>query len=111
MQQERPRAKRYSLIATVELTDLKSETRIKEQISDLSLFGCHVNTSKSWPPGTRVRIRITHGSAVFAALGRVAYVQPNVGMGIVFTSIEGNDQLTLEKWVAERRQQLNRRKG
>jgi PilZ domain-containing protein len=105
MQPERPRAHRYSFLATVELTDLQSETQMKEQTSDLSLFGCHVNTSKPWPAGTRVRIRITHRGAIFAAFGRVAYVQPNVGMGISFTSIEGNEDLTLEKWIAELREQ------
>jgi hypothetical protein len=58
MQPERPRAHRYFFIATVELTDLQSETQMKEQTSDLSLFGCHVNTSRPWPAGTKVRIRI-----------------------------------------------------
>ena len=105
MQPERPRAHRYSFIATVELTDLQFGIQMKEQTSDLSLFGCHVNTLKPWLAGTRVRIRITHRGAIFAAFGRIAYVQPNVGMGIFFTGIEKKDELTLEKWIVELREQ------
>lgn len=105
MQPERHRAQRYPFIVTIELTDLESETQMREQTSDVSLFGCHVNTSKPWPAGTKVRIRITHAGAIFAAFGRVAYVQPNVGMGISFTGIESKDELILEKWIAEQREQ------
>ena len=60
MQVERPRARRYSFIASTELTDLQAETQTKEQTSDLSLFGCHVGTLKPFTPGTKVRIKIFH---------------------------------------------------
>ena len=104
MPPERRRAKRYPFIVTVELTDLQSEAQIREQASDVSLFGCHVNTLKPWPAGTRVRIRIMHRGGIFVAYGRVASFSPNKGMGIVFTGIEENDETTLEKWLDERRE-------
>jgi PilZ domain-containing protein len=104
VQLERHRAQRYSFVATIELTDLQSETQMKEQTSDLSLFGCHVNTLMPWSAGTKVRIRITHRGAIFGAFGKVAYAGPSGGMGIAFTSIEEIDQLTLEKWIAEQRE-------
>ena len=46
MQPERHRARRYPFHASVELTDLQSETQVKAQTTDLSLFGCHVNKLK-----------------------------------------------------------------
>ncbi len=46
-----------------------------------------------------------HKGAIFAASGRVAYDQPNVGMGISFTGIERKDELILEKWIAEQSEQ------
>jgi hypothetical protein len=52
------RARRYSFVAPIELTDLQSEVQLKEQTSDLSVFGCRVDTLKFLPTGTRVRIRI-----------------------------------------------------
>jgi hypothetical protein len=105
VQPDRHRAHRYSFVAMIEVTDLQSETQLKAQTSDLSLFGCHVNTPKPWPAGTKVRIRITHGGVVFATFGWVANARPDEGMGISFTSIEEKDQGTLEKWIAERREQ------
>jgi hypothetical protein len=99
------RASRYSFVTSIELTDVRSETHITERTRDLSLFGCRVDTLRPFPQGTKVKIRIAHRSANFEALGRVAYVRPNAGMGIVFTSIEPNDQLVLEKWIAELRDQ------
>lgn len=103
MQPERPRARRYPFKTSIELIDLESEAEFKEQTTDLSVFGCHVNTVKPWAPGTRVRIRITYRGRVFVALGRVANVRTNASMGVVFTQIEQKDHLVLEKWLAEAR--------
>jgi hypothetical protein len=105
MQLEPHRARRYFFHASIELTDLLSETQTKEQTRDLSLFGCHVDMLKPLPPGTKVRIKIFHRSENFDALGKVVYTRHNEGMGILFTKIEPNDQLVLDKWIAEQRDQ------
>jgi hypothetical protein len=84
---ERPRARRYSFVATVELTDTQSEAKIQERTSDLSLYGCRVETHKPFPTGAKVRIRIAHRSANFGALGRVSYATPEGGMGIAFNPV------------------------
>jgi PilZ domain-containing protein len=104
MQPNRPRARRFPFVTNVEVTDLQSEIQTIDQISDLSLFGCQVEAAKPLPAGTRVRIRIVHKGETFAAMGKVANVRPNAGMGIVFTGIEEDAQSVLEKWVAELRE-------
>jgi hypothetical protein len=103
MSLERHRARRFSFHASIELTDLQSEAQTKEQTSDLSLFGCHVDTLKPLPAETKVRIKISYRSENFDALGKVVHTRPNSGMGILFTKIEPNDQLVLDKWIGERR--------
>jgi hypothetical protein len=103
VQLERHRARRYPLRANNEVTDVQSETRISGRTGDLSLVGCHVNTLKPLTPGTKIRIKMTHGSVNFQALGRVVYARSNKGMGIVFTNIQPNDQMVLEKWIAQLR--------
>src|ERR1700687_1499134 len=103
MSLERHRARRFSFHAAIELTDLQSEAQTKEQTSDLSLFGCHVDTPKPLPAGTKLRIKITHRSENLEALGKVVHTQPNSGMGIFFTKIEPNDQMVLDRWIDERR--------
>ena len=103
MHTERPRARRYLFVATIELIDTQSEAKIQGRTSDQSLYGCRVETHKPFPTGAKVRIRIAHRSANFVALGRVSYTTSGGGMGIAFTQIEPNDQLILEKWVEELR--------
>ena len=104
MQSERPRARRYPLVATIEMTDVESETQVIEQTCDLSLFGCGVTTQKPLPAGARILIRIQHSGANFAALGKVAHAGRGARMGVVFTKIEPHQQSVLEKWVAELRE-------
>ena len=105
MQLERHRARRYSFHASIELTDLQSETLIREQTSDLSLFGCHVNTRKTLPPENKSPDKHFYRSENFEALGKVIYARQNAGMGIFFTRIEPNGQSVLDKWIAELRHQ------
>lgn len=64
---ERPRARRYPLVAIIELTDLQTEIRVVAQISDLNLFGCHVDAKRLLPKETKVRTRIVHAGATFIA--------------------------------------------
>lgn len=102
MYTEHPRARRYLFVAAVELTDMRSDAKIQVRTSDLSIYGCRVETHKPFPTGAKVGIRIAHRSANFVALGRVSYTTER-GMGIAFTQIEPNHQLILEKWVEELR--------
>lgn len=104
MQSERPRARRYPFAASIEMTDVESETHTHEQTCDLSLFGCGVKTENPIPPHTRIRIRIVRAGASFAALAKVAHSGRHARMGIAFTKIEPNQQLVLEKWIAELRE-------
>ena len=90
LKSERPRARRYSFVASIELTDLQSETHFTEQTSNLSLFGCHVDSGKLLRAGARVKVRIVRMGASFVALGKVVYALSNGGMGVVFTEIEPN---------------------
>jgi PilZ domain len=105
VQPEHPRAPRLPFVAPIELTDVSSETQMRERTSSLRLFGCRVNTLKPLPTGTKVRIRIEHerGEPNLVALGKVVYSLPHSGMGVVFTKIEPNSQVILEKWITELR--------
>lgn len=104
---ERPRARRYPFAASIDLVDMESETKTREQITDLSVFGCQVNAQKPWAAGTRVRLRIIHRGAIFTAQGQVANVRRH-SMGVVFSKMEQKDQAVLERWLAEARDTLER---
>ena len=101
---ERPRARRYPFIANIELIDVESEGKLREQTRDLNLFGCQVKSADPWPVGTKIRLKITYKGAAFTAWARIANVRRGGAMGIWFTGIESKDQLVLEKWLAELRE-------
>ncbi len=96
----RPRPRRYPLIAPVELIDVQSSARLKQVISDLSPFGCHISTQQMWPIGSSVDIDIVHNDERFSAKAKVVYGRPMLGMGIVFTHVEPAYQSVLNSWIA-----------
>ena len=83
------------------MTDVQSGTQIRGRLKDLSLGGCGVNAAALFAKGTRVRIKLFHGGGYIPALGTVIYGRPELGMGIMFTSIEPEDQRILTGWIAE----------
>ena len=84
------------------MTDLESEKQIVTLARNLSLVGCFVATATPFLTGTKVRLRITHRGATFAALGWVAYASASEGLGIAFDGIEGRDRAILDIWLGEK---------
>lgn len=62
-----------------------------------------MNSADLWPVGAKIRIRIVHNGAGFAAFARIAHARPELGMGIVFTKVEPLDQVVLDAWLANLR--------
>jgi hypothetical protein len=97
MDSERRRAPRYPFIAEAEVTDIASRTKLSARTSDVSISGCFLDMLNPSPKGTEIRVRISHASATFTVLGRVLFVLPNMGMGVVFTSVEDNQLAVLQE--------------
>ena len=81
------------------MTDVESEKQIVTVVRNLSLFGCFLATAIPFVMGTRVRLRIMHRGATFAAFGWVANASAAEGMGIAFSRIEGKDRAILDTWL------------
>ncbi|PYU23378.1 MAG: hypothetical protein DMG32_16310 [Acidobacteria bacterium] len=100
---ERHRATRQPFVATIVVIDVESEKRITGHTSELSLFGCYVETATPFAHGARGRLIIAHKAQKFTTFGKVAYTVANEGMGIVFTLMESHDQAILEEWMDQLR--------
>jgi hypothetical protein len=100
---ERREAPRHPFIASAEETDLASGARLSARVSELSLKGCYLDTLNPFPKGTQIRLVIFHGGATFTAHATVIYPQPNMGMGVVFSSVEPEQREVMMKWLAELR--------
>jgi len=83
MERERRRAPRYPFIADAELVEIESGTKLKARTGDLSIGGCFLETLNPSPEGTQVQVTILQGNTTFTGIGRVVFVFPNLGMGIV----------------------------
>lgn len=96
---ERRRVPRVPFKATSVVTETDSARMVVAQTSELSRFGCFVQTIKPYPQGTRVHIEMSDGGDIFTASGVVAYVTGE-GMGVVFNMVEQEKYETLAKWLA-----------
>src|ERR1700686_2873501 len=99
MDSERRRSPRYRFIADVEIIDAVSDAQIKARTTDLSIGGCFLDMLNPSPKGTELRVTISYAGTTFTAVGRVAFVVPNMGMGVAFTNVDGNQFGILQKWL------------
>jgi c-di-GMP-binding flagellar brake protein YcgR len=101
MDSERRRAPRYPIIADAEITEIASETKLSARTSDLSVGGCFLDMLNPSPEGTEIAVRISHADTTFTARGKVVFLFPNMGMGVMFTSVPASQQAVLEKWLED----------
>jgi hypothetical protein len=101
MDSERRRAPRYPFIADAEVIEIASDTKLSAKTSDVSIGGCFLDMLNPSPEGSEIQVRISHAGTTFTALGRVVFIFPNMGMGVVFTRVEDNQLAALQKWLSE----------
>jgi PilZ domain-containing protein len=101
MDSERRRAPRYPFIADAEVIETASDTKLSAKTSDVSIGGCFLDMLNPSPEGTEIQVRISHAGTTFTALGRVVFIFPNMGMGVVFTRVEDSQLAALQKWLSE----------
>ena len=99
MIQERRRAPRYSFVASAEVQEANSGSRLPSRISDLSSSGCYVDTINPFPGGTSVRVKIFTATQNFEAPATVAYAHANLGMGLAFGTVNPDSAAVLSNWL------------
>lgn len=99
---DRGRAARQLFVAKVIVIEVETEKEVHGVISNLSLFGCYVETPTPFSRGINIELTITHSGQKFMVLGKVAHAESK-GMGISFTSMQPNDQVILEQWMEQLR--------
>jgi hypothetical protein len=94
------RGQRHPIAVDVEVTNLELGIQIKERTKDLSLYGCGLSTATPFSAGTKVMLKVTYAGQEIVVFGKVIYGRRDIGMGIVFTTIEAHDRELLEDWFA-----------
>ena len=113
---KRPRARKYRkdravrrcpFVATAEVTDLGSNTRLSGRTSELGVGGCYVDALNPFPEGTAVHIKILRDQGVFETQAKVVYCHPKFGMGLAFSETTPAQRDLLESWLVELVTQLH----
>lgn len=78
-------------------------------MTELSRYGCYLETALSLPPGTRVILKITDKGRFFEAAATVLYARPNLGMGVAFRNVKSMFQIILEDWLRESLERQSKR--
>jgi hypothetical protein len=81
------------------VTEAGSSQLVVAQTTELSRFGCFVQTAKPYPKGTSVHLEVSDGGDVFTASAAIAYVTPD-GMGVVFSMVEPEQYEVLSRWLS-----------
>src|SRR5271168_2824 len=92
--------RRCALVASVEVTELRSGATLSARISELGVGGCYVDALNPFPEGTLVALRILRDQGVFETKANVVYCDSRFGMGPSFIEITPDQRSLLEAWLA-----------
>jgi PilZ domain len=95
---------RYAFNATAEVTATDSGAKRRTRVRDLSQQGCYLDTENPLPLGASANLCMTKGAKALEVQGRVVYVQPGKGMGLMFTAVQPEHGGTLDAWINESRE-------
>src|ERR1700741_3805036 len=98
---KRRSVRRCPLVASAEVTEVRSGARLSARTSELGLGGCYVDALNPFPEGTVVELRILRDQGVFETKAKVVYCDPRFGMGLAFTEMTPDQRALLETWLAE----------
>jgi hypothetical protein len=93
--------RRCPFVATAEVTELVTNTRISARTSELGVGGCYIETLNPFADGTIVELHIVRDQGVFESKAKVVYSHRNFGMGLAFVETPAKQRAVLEDWLAE----------
>jgi len=104
---DRRRTPRYPFVASAEILEKISGTRMFARVTDISLYGCYLDMSNPLPSGSHVFVKIFRGTDFFEAEASVVYSQPNLGVGLAFREVKQHFLPTLKMWLQEAMQECS----
>ena len=93
------RGLRFAFSASAEIAPESSPSAVvPARVTELSLRGCFLETSRSFDMQLQVLLKIDHSGEHFEAEASVLYVKPS-GVGVVFREIKPQYRAILQTWV------------
>ena len=97
---DRRRSPRFRCAGSAEFTAQDSNTRMWGTLTDVSLRGCYVEMSTTFPVDTKIDLVLEALGIRFRTRGTVRISYPFLGMGILFTEIMSDQKALLEQLLA-----------
>ena len=97
MYQEK-RGLRFPFSADGEIVLESTRERISARVTELSLRGCFLETSRSLKEHQHIRVKIWHLTEYFEALAKVLYLAPT-GVGGIFSDLNPHSRSVLQAWI------------
>lgn len=98
---ERRAMPRFMFIATAEIIEPSTDTRMSGRVSEISRFGCYIDVLNTLPQYTKIRVRILTDAVSFDCAATIIYVQENMGMGVRFLDPPKDQQEILDGWLTQ----------
>ncbi len=93
------RGLRFAFSAGAEIAPESSPAAfVPGRVTELSLFGCFLETSASFEMQRRVLVKIHSSGEYLEAPASVLYVKPS-GVGLLFRDIKPEFRAVLQKWI------------
>jgi hypothetical protein len=99
VEQDRRRTPRYSFVARAEIVADTSDVRVAAGVSELSLNGCYLDMANPFPLSTQIAIKISSANEVFQSKGRIIYLHPGIGAGVIFLDVAPKSRAILDGWL------------
>ena len=97
---------RFPFSASAEVADDSVELT---RVTELSRYGCYLETTKHRAPGTRATIKIINRGQIFEATATVLYSRPTMGMAVAFREVKPVFRSMLKDWLHQSLEEQNRK--
>ena len=101
---------RFPFAARAAIVEPIARLEFSAKTSDISAKGCYVERMDQLPVNTVIRIRIEAAAESFESWGRVVHVTAGRGSGIAFFETPAEQQRTLDKWIGDASEFLEKKR-
>lgn len=97
---ERRESPRFRCSGSVEFRAAGSDARLWGTLTDISLHGCYVEMTSTFPVDTKVDLVLKSCGIQIRAVGKVRASYPALGMGICLTEVDPEQQVHLKQLLS-----------
>jgi PilZ domain-containing protein len=90
---------RFPFVASAELIEEGSHTKLNCRVSELSLHGCYIDVLNTLPEGTVVTVKVFADGEFFESKAVVEFAHPRLGMGLSFLDLKPHFLTVLKGWL------------